>query len=458
MSSVDVDGGRQTMSQTTTSAEQSQSTPPPDSTKKKPPSRTTTRVVVTIGFIAIAALVVFLFLSPPNPDARPTSLGFSFNSFFQWIGNLGPIVQIPIVLLVFGVVVAILLVLIEYAPRKGTGYFWLRLISCFAIPLLAFMMLRPYQNAVIYVIPIALIAGGLLFYADYRAREGAGYLYQLTLFLAPAAILILIGLIYPSIATIIQSFFDKTGENFVGMENYVWAFTNPQGFWSIINTLIWAIFAPIFATVVGLAYAAFMERARGDRILKILVFIPFAIAPVSISLIWKFVYDYRQGEQIGLLNAIVVAFGGEPVRWLDVWPLVNTFCLLFAFVWAQTGFAMVVLSAAIKAVPAEQMEAAQLDGTNAWQRFTNVTVPGIRTAIVIVLTTITISALKLYDIVAVMTGGRSNSTVLGFEMVNQQQRFQSYGHAAALAVLIFVFVTPLIIYNVRQLRRQREVR
>ncbi|KAF2414192.1 ABC transporter permease [Microbacterium sp. B35-04] len=385
-------------------------------------------------------------------------MGFSFNSFFQWIGNLGPLVQIPIVLLVFGVVVAVLLVLIEYAPRKGTGYFWLRLVSCFAIPVLAFMMLRPYQNAVIYVIPIALIAGGLLFYADYRAREGAGYLYQLTLFLAPAAILILIGLIYPSIATIIQSFFDKTGENFVGMENYVWAFTNPQGFWSIINTLIWAIFAPIFATIVGLAYAAFMERARGDRFLKILVFIPFAIAPVSISLIWKFVYDYRQGEQIGLLNAVVVAFGGDPVRWLDVWPLVNTFCLLFAFVWAQTGFAMVVLSAAIKAVPAEQMEAAQLDGTNAWQRFTNVTVPGIRTAIVIVLTTITISALKLYDIVAVMTGGRSNSTVLGFEMVNQQQRFQSYGHAAALAVLIFVFVTPLIIYNVRQLRRQREVR
>ncbi|MDQ7879650.1 sugar ABC transporter permease [Microbacterium sp. QXD-8] len=446
------------MSQTTSATEQAEAAPPPERGGKKPPSRTTTRLVVTIGFILIAALLIFLFLSPPAPDARPTSLGFSFNSFFQWIGNLGPIVQIPIVLLVFGVVVAVLLVLIEYAPRQGTGYFWLRLVSCFAIPLLAFMMLRPYQNAVIYVIPIALIAGGLLFYADYRAREGAGYLYQLTLFLAPAAILILIGLIYPSIATIIQSFFDKTGENFVGMENYVWAFTNPQGFWSIINTLIWAIFAPIFATVVGLAYAAFMERARGDRILKILVFIPFAIAPVSISLIWKFVYDYRQGEQIGLLNAIVVAFGGEPVRWLDVWPLVNTFCLLFAFVWAQTGFAMVVLSAAIKAVPAEQMEAAQLDGTNAWQRFTNVTVPGIRTAIVIVLTTITISALKLYDIVAVMTGGRSNSTVLGFEMVNQQQRFQSYGHAAALAVLIFVFVTPLIIYNVRQLRRQREVR
>ncbi|KQP70331.1 ABC transporter permease [Microbacterium sp. Leaf288] len=447
------------MSQATTSAaDQEQGATPPERGGRKPPSRRTTRLGVAIGLILIAALVIFLLLSPPNPDARPVSLGFSYNSFFQWLGNLGPIVQIPIVLVVFAAVVGILLVLIEFAPRAGRGYFWLRLISCFAIPFLAFMLLRPYQGAVIYVIAIALVAGGLLFWADYRASQGAGYMYQLTLFMAPAAIAILVGLVYPSIATIVQSFFDKTGENFVGLENYVWAFTNPQGFWSIINTLIWAIFAPIFATVVGLAYAAFMERARGERLLKLLVFMPFAIAPVSISLIWKFVYDYRQGEQIGTLNAIVVAFGGQPVPWLDIWPLVNTFCLLFAFVWAQTGFAMVVLSAAMKAVPVEQLEAAQLDGTSAWQRFINVTVPGIRTSIIVVLTTVTIAALKLYDIVAVMTGGRANSTVLGFEMVNQQQRFQSYGHSAALAVLIFVFVTPLIVYNVLQLRKQREVR
>lgn len=448
------------MSQTTTSAaDQGQTAPPPaERGGRKPPSQKTTRLVVTIGLILIAALVIFLLLGPANPDARPVSLGFSFNSFFQWIGDLGPIAQIPIVLLIFGAVVAVLLVLIEFAPRAGRGYFWLRLVSCFAIPFLAFMMLRPYQGAVLYVIPIALIAGGLLFYADYRAREGAGYLYQLVLFMAPAGILLLVGLVYPTISTVIQSFYDKSGENFVGMENYVWAFTNPQGFWSIINTLIWAIFAPVFSLIVGLAYAAFMERARGDRLLKILVFMPFAFAGVSMSIIWRFVYDYRQGEQIGLLNAIVVAFGGEPVRWLDIWPLVNTFCLLFVFVWAQTGFAMVVLSAAIKAVPVEQLEAAQLDGTSAWQRFINVTVPGIRGAIIVVLTTITIAALKLYDIVAVMTGGRSNSTVLGFEMVNQQQRFQSYGHSAALAVLIFLFVTPLLVYNVIQLRKQREVR
>jgi alpha-glucoside transport system permease protein len=445
------------MSHTATTPTQQTQAPPPHPPSKQP-SQTTTRIVVAVGAILIVALVIFILVGGPQPDAKPVSLGFSFNSFFRWIGEMGPIVQIPLVLVIFAAVVGILLLLIEYAPRHGTGYFWLRLVTSFVIPLLAFMMLRPYQNAVIYVVIIALITGGLLFYVDYRARQGAGYLYQLTLFLAPAIILLLVGLIYPAISTIVQSFYDKTGDNFVGLDNYHWAFTNPQGFWSIINTLIWAVFVPVFATVVGLAYAAFMERARGERLLKVLVFMPFAIAPVSISLIWKFVYDYRQGDQIGLLNAIVVAFGGTPVRWLDTWPLVNTFCLLIAFVWAQTGFAMVILSAAIKAVPVEQMEAAQLDGTTAWQRFINVTVPGIRTSIVVVLTTITIAALKLYDIVAVMTGGRSNSTVLGFEMVNQQQRFQSYGHAAALAVLIFVFVSPLIVYNVIQLRKQREVR
>ena len=135
-----------------------------------------------------------------------------------------------------------------------------------------------------------------------------------------------------------------------------------------------------------------------------------------------------------------------------------TFMLLIVFIWTQTGFAMVILSAAIKAVPSEQLEAAELDGTNAWQRFTNVTVPGIRSSLIVVLTTITIMSLKVYDIVAVMTGGRDNTTVLGFEMVNQQQRFQSYGHSSALAVVLFIFVLPLIIYNARSLTKQREIR
>ncbi|GAA4486233.1 hypothetical protein GCM10023171_21830 [Microbacterium panaciterrae] len=421
-------------------------------------SRSLTVGALIVGAVAMVGIFFALILAGSSDTVKPTTIGFSLNSFFIWIGALNPLLQIPIVLVVFGAVAAILLLLIEYAPRRGRGYFWLRLVACFVIPVLAFMMLRPYQNAVIYVMAIALIAGGLLFFADYRAREGAGYTLQLVLFMAPATILLIIGLIYPAVSTVIQSFFDKTGKDFVGLENYAWTFTNPEGFWSVINTLIWALIAPIVSTVFGLAYAVFIDRARGEKILKVFVFMPVAISFVGAGIIWKFIYDYRQGNQIGLLNAIATLFGGKPISWLDTTPLVNTICLLIVFIWTQTGFAMVILSAAIKAVPTEQLEAASLDGANAWDRFRNVTVPGIRSSLIVVLTTITIASLKVYDIVAVMTGGRANSTVLGFEMVNQQQRFQSYGHSSALAVVLFLFVLPLIIYNARQMAKQREIR
>ncbi|WP_438354063.1 carbohydrate ABC transporter permease [Microbacterium sp. CJ88] len=419
-------------------------------------SRTTALVVAAALILAVA---LFLFMiTRPAAETKPTTLGFSLNSFFRWLGDLGPIVQIPIILLVFGAVIGLILLLIEYAPRRGRVYFWIRLAACFVIPVLAFMLLRPYQNAVLYVLGIAVILGAVLFYADYRSREGAGYLFQLVLFAAPAAILLLVGLIYPAVATFIQSFFDKTGAQFVWFDNYIWTFTNPEGFWSVINTLIWVLLAPTFATAIGLAYAVFIDKARGEKVLKVFIFMPFAISFVAAGIIWKFVYDYRQDQQVGILNAILTAFGAQPVSWLDAQPLINTFLLLAVFIWSQTGLAMVILSAAIKAVPAEQIEAAQLDGTNAWQRFVNVTVPGIRPSLIVVVTTIAIGALKVYDIVAVMTGGRANSTVLAFEMVNQQQRFQSYGHSGALAVVLFLFVLPLIIFNVRQIRKQREIR
>ena len=421
-------------------------------------SRRTTGIIVAVAAVLIAALLIFLVTAGPNDTAVPTSLGFSLNSFFVWIGGLTPLLQIPIVIAAFLVIVAVILVLVEFAPRRGTGYFWLRVAACFVIPIVAAMLLRPYQNAVLYVVAIALLAGALLFFADYRARAGTGYTFQLITFMAPATILILVGLIYPALSTIYQSFFDKTGNAFVGLGNYAWVFTNPDGFWSVINTLIWAALAPTISIVLGLAYAVFIDKARGEKFLKVMVFMPVAISFVGAGIIFKFVYDYRQGQQIGLLNAAIVAFGGQPVSWLDAQPFINTLCLLAIFIWTQTGFAMVFLSAAIKAVPTEQNEAASLDGASAWQLFTNVTVPGIRSSLIVVLTTVTIASLKVYDIVAVMTGGRSNSTVVAFEMVNQQQRFQSYGHSSALALVLFLFVTPLIVYNVRQMRKQKEIR
>ncbi|RKS93255.1 alpha-glucoside transport system permease protein [Microbacterium sp. AG790] len=431
----------------------------PDSGPRRAFSPRVTAGIATGALVILLALVVLLLLSAPVEDpAKIVIPGVSLTAFFQWLGVMGPIVQIPIILAVFAAVVGVLLLLIEYAPRPGPVYFWIRLVACFAIPVLALLLLRPYANAFIYVLGIALVSGAALFVLDYRARKGAGYLFQLVLFAAPAAVLLLIGLIYPFIATFVQSFFDKTGAEFVGFDNYVWVFTQPEGTWSVINTVIWVLICPTIATIVGLAYAVFIDRAAGERFLKVLIFMPFAISFVGAGIIWKFMYDYRQGDQLGLLNVIITAFGGDPVAWLSVTPLINSLLLMVVFIWSQTGLAMVILSAAIKAVPPEQVEAAELDGANAWERFKNVTVPGIRSSIVVVVTTIAIAALKIYDIVAVMTGGRANTSVLAFEMVNQQQRFQSYGHAAALAVVLFIFVTPLIVFNIIQIRKQREIR
>lgn len=447
------------MSETTTAPPRSEiSAPEPPGPRRKFSTRTTA-IIGTAGLAVALVLLALLMMSTPVDDpAKVVIPGFSLTAFFQWLGVMGPIVQIPIILVVFAAVVGILLLLIEYAPRAGQTYFWIRLVASFAIPVIALMVLRPYQNAFIYVLGIAIVAGGVLFWVDYRSRQGAGYLFQLVLFAAPAAVLLVVGLIYPFIATFVQSFFDKTGKEFIGFDNYVWVFTQPEGTWSVINTVIWVLVCPTIATIVGLAYAVFIDRAAGERFLKVLIFMPFAISFVGAGIIWKFVYDYRQGDQLGILNAIVTAFGGDPVAWLSVTPLVNSLLLMVVFIWSQTGLAMVILSAAIKAVPTEQNEAAELDGANAWERFRNVTVPGIRSSIVVVVTTIAIAALKIYDIVAVMTGGRANTSVLAFEMVNQQQRFQSYGHAAALAVVLFIFVTPLIVFNVIQIRKQREIR
>ena len=431
----------------------------PDSGPRRAFSPRVTAGIATGALAILLALVVLLLLSTPVEDpAKIVIPGVSLTAFFQWLGVMGPIVQIPIILVAFAAVVGVLLLLIEYAPRPGRVYFWIRLVACFAIPVLALLLLRPYANAFIYVLGIALVSGAALFVLDYRARKGAGYLFQLVLFAAPAAVLLLIGLIYPFFATFVQSFFDKTGAEFVGFDNYVWVFTQPEGTWSVINTVIWVLICPTIATIVGLAYAVFIDRAAGERFLKVLIFMPFAISFVGAGIIWKFMYDYRQGDQLGLLNAIITAFGGDPVAWLSVTPLVNSLLLMVVFIWSQTGLAMVILSAAIKAVPPEQVEAAELDGANAWERFRNVTVPGIRSSIVVVVTTVAIASLKIYDIVAVMTGGRANTSVLAFEMVNQQQRFQSYGHAAALAVVLFIFVTPLIVFNIIQIRKQREIR
>ncbi|WP_448808669.1 carbohydrate ABC transporter permease [Agromyces bauzanensis] len=302
----------------------------------------------------------------------------------------------------------------------------------------------------------AAVVGLLIFFIDKAPKKGRDY-WQLVGFLAPALIFVLVGLVYPAIRTSILAFQDSSGA--FTWDHFIWTFTQPTAIRTLINTIIWVALVPTIATGVGLAYAVFIDKSRGERYYKAILFMPMAISFVGAGIIWKFVYEYRSGdrEQIGLLNAIVVAFGGEPVQWLQSDPI-NTILLIVVMIWIQTGFAMVVLSAAIKGIPTEQIEAAQLDGTNGWQRFTNVTIPGIRGSLVVVLTTISIATLKVFDIVRTMTAGNFNTSVIANEMYTQAFRASEVGRGSALALILFVLVLPIIVYNVNVLRKQREIR
>ena len=378
------------------------------------------------------------------------------SSFFQWLAGIPPLAQIPLILVAFTALVAVVLVFVEFAPRRGTQYTIIRLAVCVVVPVVVLLAFGLY-NSVIWVAAVAAVLGGGLFLLDYRSKRGAGYSLQLIAFMTPAVFFLLIGLIYPTITTAGQAFMKNDGSGFAGLDNFVWVFTSPDGLTAFGNTLVWVLLAPITATAIGLAYAVFIDKSRGEKFLKLLVFMPMAISFVGASIIFKFFYDIRQGEQIGLLNGVLVAFGGQPVDWLGLEPW-NTLLLVIVLIWTQAGFAMTVLSAAIKGVPAEQLEAASLDGTNGFQAFRHITVPGIRTTIIVVLTTISIASLKVYDIVSAMTGGRNDTTILAFEMVRQFQLGSRTGYSSALAVILFVLVLPIVIYNARQIQKQREIR
>jgi alpha-glucoside transport system permease protein len=276
-------------------------------------------------------------------------------------------------------------------------------------------------------------------------------------YLAPSFLMLAVGLVYPGVRTIYQSFFDAAGNAFIGLDNYQTIFTDSDQINVLRNTVLWVLVTPFVATAVGLLYAILVDKARLESFAKALIFLPMAISFVGASIIWKFVYAYRpdQGnvKQIGLLNQILVWLGGSPQQWLVDSPL-NTFLLIVVMIWIQAGFAMTVLSAAIKAIPDDIVEAARLDGVGPLGMFRFVTLPSIRPAVVVVLTTIGIGTLKVFDIVRTMTGGQFNTNVIANEFYSQSFRSANQGLGAALAVILFVLVIPIVIYNIRQVRAE----
>ncbi|GHJ06075.1 alpha-glucoside ABC transporter permease [Micromonospora humidisoli] len=286
-----------------------------------------------------------------------------------------------------------------------------------------------------------------------KPREGLFALF----FLLPTVLLLSVGLVVPALRTVLLSFMDAGSDNWVGLRNYGWMFSEDSIVRVLLNTLIWVLLVPLVATTFGLLYAVMVDKARFESIAKSLIFLPMAISFVGASIIWKFVYAYRSEEQdqIGLLNQIVVSLGGEPRQWLLDSPL-NTFLLIVIMVWIQAGFAMVVLSAAIKAIPADIVEAARLDGVSPWQMFWQITMPSIRPALIVVVVTLSIATLKVFDIVRTATNGNYDTSVIANEMYNQAFRYGENGQGSALAVFLFILVIPIVIYQIRNLRQQRE--
>ena len=380
--------------------------------------------------------------------------------FFAWLTTLPQVVQIPIVLVAFVAVIGLVVLFIEVLPRAGTAYTIIRAAIAIGVPVAVLAALGLERGAA-WGFLLAAVLGGGLFVLDQRQSKGRGRLIQIFLFCSPGFALLAVGLVYPTIRTIVQAFTDTKTGAFAGWSNIAWVFqenSGTGGLTALVNTMIWVIVAPVLATGVGLLYAVWVDRARGEKVLKSLVFMPMAVSLVGASVVFKFLYNYRQGDQIGLLNQIVVWFGGQPVNWLNSHPL-NVALQIIILIWAQTGFAMVILSAAIKGVPEELNEAAQLDGAGALQRFWNVTVPSIRPTIIVVWVTISITALKVYDIIAVTTGGAQGTTVLGYEMIRQAQLFPPQsGHSAALAVILFLLMVPFIVFNTRNMRAERSGR
>jgi alpha-glucoside transport system permease protein len=273
-------------------------------------------------------------------------------------------------------------------------------------------------------------------------------------FVIPSLIMLAFGLIYPAVLTLIQSFQNADSTAFVGLDNYSTLFREPEYQRVLINTGIWVLLVPFIATAIGLVYAVLVDRTRTESLSKALVFIPMAISMVGASIIWRFVYDYRptNANQIGLANQIIKSLGGETYQFLLNSPW-NTVFLIVVMIWIQAGFAMTVLSASIKAIPDDIIEAAKLDGVSGPQMFRHITLPSIRPGMIVVLTTIAIGTLKVFDIVRTMTGGRFETSVVANEFYTQAFRYDNAGLGGALAVLLFILVIPIIGYNIVQLRK-----
>lgn len=329
-----------------------------------------------------------------------------------------------------------------------------------------FTLLQSLQNLKILMTIFAIIWGIgsaiLLFYvlntiAEAMPRKIRSAAIAMV-FAGPAMLMLFWALVLPTLRTLRLSFADADGNGFVLFKNYAFALTDPIMLESFRNNLLWMIFGTFFCVSTGLLIAVLADKSRWEKLFKSLIFMPMAISFVGAGVIWKFVYAYK-GEgininEIGLLNAIVQAFGGTAQPWLLV-PFWNNFFLIVIMVWLQTGYAMVILSSAIKAIPEAINEAARVDGAGPIVIFFQITIPSIMPTIITVSTTILIFSLKLFDIVRVMTGGNFGTNVIANEFYLRQFTYGNSGQASALAIILLIAIVPVLAYNLKQFRERK---
>jgi alpha-glucoside transport system permease protein len=278
-------------------------------------------------------------------------------------------------------------------------------------------------------------------------------------FILPAFLAVAVYLVYPAIATLINSFQDATSSSFVGIDNYKALLSSHEFQQTLINTLLWIIIVPVVTVIMGLAVATLADRLKPgpEKVAKTLIFMPMAISMVGAATVWRFIYSANpKGQpQIGILNAIWTGLGRDPVAWLQQSNFhLNSLLLMVVLLWAQVGFSMVLLSAAIKGVPADTLEAARIDGASERQTFFQVVVPQIKGTIITVFITVVIGVMKIFDIVYVLTNGNFNTNVVGNEFFNQLNTNFNNGAAAAIVVLLMLAVVPIMFYQVRHFRAE----
>jgi alpha-glucoside transport system permease protein len=279
------------------------------------------------------------------------------------------------------------------------------------------------------------------------------------LWIGPAVIIAAVFLVYPVIYTAWLSLLNRYSTEFVGLANYKTVFTNPNYLTVLRNNIIWIVLGTAFTVALGLVIAVLVDRVRFESVFKSAIFIPMAISFVGAGVIWLFVYAYSPPgtKQFGLLNAFVTRFGGQPQAWLIGGA--NNLFLIAVYIWMWTGFCMVILSAALKGIPADILEAARIDGANELQIFFRVIIPMISPTIFVVATTMVINLLKIFDIVYVMgSGGAYDNNVVALSFYQNYFNFNNFGLASALAVILLIAVIPIMLVNIRRFRLQEAQR